>query len=308
MAAAQGRHVKRSEATVKGRTSETHTHTERERESRTHGRAASCLQPGSMGRGYWQYSVGIQPFTITANTQTFRYAAAPHAFCILAGPRTLKMDGMQPAQPISSHTWSGTREVFKTYSYGYSAAIPAIPAIQRLCQLTSPAPVRVWIRPGEITNGVINPGCAALPSQSAHSKPQTSRGSQKLNDKALRPITCPDLSLHDSPLRSCRIQSNGSQMVDPGTARPVTKAGLPASSALWQLGCAALCCASLPLCGCRCVCVCKLWCLSVINGGGGILATSPLSTLRKRGRQYSFTTSYCAPRTAPHGSSPPIPA
>lgn len=96
------------------------------------------------------------------------------------------------------------------------------------------------------------PPCRAkVPIQS----PKQPEGTTKLNDKALCPITCPALSLHDSPLRSCRNQSNGSQMVEPGSPRPVTKAGHPASSAVWLSGnwhgCAAL---SLSLCVC-CVCV-----------------------------------------------------
>lgn len=177
-----------------------------------------------------------------------------------------------------------------------------------ICQPTSPAPVRVWIRPGEITNGVIKPGCAALPSQSAHSKPQTTRGTTKLNDKALCPITCPALSLHDSPLRSCWTQSNGSQMVEPGSPRPVTKAGHPASSAVWLSGnwhgCAVLC-AVLSLC--LCVCVCGVWWCRVINGG--ILAPClnhslplSLSTLRKRGR--SIFIQFITARTAHHLRQP----
>lgn len=172
------------------------------------------------------------------------------------------------------------------------------------CQLpaytTSPAPVRVWIRPGEITNGVINPGCAALPSQSAHSKPQTTKMAAKLNDKALCSITCPALSLHDSPQRSCRIQSNGSQMVEPGSLRPVTKAGHPASStvclAVWQL--AWLCCLL-----CLCVCV---WCRSTTEEASWQrlpepIPSHPLPTLRKRGRSifHSLTT-----RTAHHQRQP----
>lgn len=159
---------------------------------------------------------------------------------------------MQPA-----HTRSGTKVSRREQTaMGYSCH-PSKSNAFASCQLpaytTSPAPVRVWIRPGEITNGVINPGCAALPSQSAHSKPQTTKMAAKLNDKALCSITCPALSLHDSPQRSCRIQSNGSQMVEPGSLRPVTKAGHPASStvclAVWQL--AWLCCL---LCLCACVC------------------------------------------------------
>lgn len=167
-----------------GQARQTRTHPERE--AHTYGWAVCCMRPGSRGRGYWQYSTSIQTFTITANTQRFRYAAAPHAFCILAGPRTLKMDGMQQAHPIPGQ--APERPLKQT-----AMGIPAIPAIQRLLlasQPTSPAPVRVWIRPGEITNGVINPGCAALPSHSAHSKPQTCKERRrvaKLNDKALCP-------------------------------------------------------------------------------------------------------------------------
>lgn len=224
--------------------------------------------------------------------KTFRYAARPHAFCILAGPRTLKMACSQPIPGQAPKSLEENRQLW---------GIPAIPANPTLlpvasCRPTSPAPVRVWIRPGEITNGVINPGCAALPSQSAHSKPQTTKMAAKLNDKALCSITCPALSLHDSPQRSCRIQSNGSQMVEPGSLRPVTKAGHPASGtvlAVWQL--AWLCCL-------LCVCV-----VSVVDGGG-ILATLPepipspsLPTLRKRGRSifHSLTT-----RTAHHQRQP----
>lgn len=131
--------------------------------------------------------------------------------------------------------------------------------------------------------------------------PKQPEGTTKLNDKALCPITCPALSLHDSPLRSCRNQSNGSQMVEPGSPRPVTKAGHPASSAVWLSGnwhgCAVLrCVLSLRACVC-CVCVCV---------GSGHQRRHPgtlpepfprfLSTLRKRGRSI-FIHSLPGPHT-----------
>lgn len=116
------------------------------------------------------------------------------------------------------------------------------------------------------------PPCRArVPIQS----PKRPEGRKELNDKALCSITCPALALHDSPLRSSPNQSNASQMVGPGTPRPVTKAGLPAPSAVWpgrQLGCAVLCCAYVLLLLSSSVCVRAVQAVvsvsvgSVING------------------------------------------
>lgn len=101
----QGRRVvKRGEATIQEWTNETGTHTAAEKRTHNRDRGASCLQPGSMG----SEAIGnIQPqhptlLRLRPIRKRFRYAAAPHAFCILAGPRSLKMDGMQPAQPSPS--------------------------------------------------------------------------------------------------------------------------------------------------------------------------------------------------------------
>lgn len=240
--------------------------------------------------------------------KTFRYAAMPHAFCILAGPRTLKM---ACSQPIPGQAPKSLGENGQLWVFLPSQQIQRFLPVAS-CRPTSPAPVRVWIRPGEITNGVINPGCAALPSQSAHSKPQTTKMAAKLNDKALCSITCPALLLHDSPQRSCRIQSNGSQMVEPGTLRPVTKAGHTQQATLFWLSgnWAWLCCL---LCLSVCVRVCGVGHRRRRHPGTFCLNQFPLPLsphLEKKGPVNIPFIDYqdCTTPTAAHGSSPPIPA
>ena len=117
-------------------------------------------------------------------------------------------------------------------------------------------------------------------------------------------------SLHDSPLRSCQFQSNGSQMVEPGSPRPVTKAGQPSkqrclSTGDWH-GCAG---------HALCVCVCVVW--SATNGGrhpGNLPGPFSLSLsrslslhLRKRGPSIFIHCQYC---NTTYGSTrvfPPFP-